>query len=311
MRTGDLVELRPPAEILVSLDSDACMDGLPFMPEMLGFYGRSFKVGARLERACDTHEWSGTRRFENSVTLDDLRCDGSGHDGCAARCRLFWREAWLRQVANDTPDTSYENVADPALADLERRCREGAVRSRSASERIYRCQATELLRASHAVRWWSPSSLLREVTSGNVGVIRFVRVMSRAVGYQVRKRVLRREVAPHGHPSQRGAASESVQGLSVGQRVRVRTSEEIATTLDASGKTRGLRFDFPEMAPYCGRTARVLARVDRFIDEPSGRMVELKTDAYLLDGFACSGDHAPKRWFCPRAIYAWWREAWL
>ena len=71
MRRGDLVRLRSPAEILSTLDRDGCADGLPFMPEMLAFFGRPARVTARLERVCDTLTWSGVRRLENTVILDD------------------------------------------------------------------------------------------------------------------------------------------------------------------------------------------------------------------------------------------------
>jgi hypothetical protein len=311
MRTGDLVELRAPAEILSTLDSDGCADGLPFMPEMLAFYGRRFRVAARVERACDTHLWSGTRRFEHTVTLDDLRCDGSAHEGCGAKCRLFWRETWLRSVADDSSTESYGAFsADAAFEELEELSRKGTTRPSDGPETLFRCQATELLRASARVRWWSPLSLWRELYSGNVGLRRFVRVMAGAVAHLVRRRLLRRRVVPQ-LAERDGESTATARGLGVGQLVRVRSREEIAQTLDASGKTRGLHFDFPEMGPYCGRTSRVLSRVERFIDEPSGKMVELSSDAYILEDFACSGDHAPKRWFCPRGIYAWWRESWL
>ena len=40
-------------------------------------------------------------------------------------------------------------------------------------------------------------------------------------------------------------------------------------------------------------------------------MVELASDCLILDGVACSGERSSWRWFCPRAIYPWWREAWL
>ena len=73
---------------------------------------------------------------------------------------------------------------------------------------------------------------------------------------------------------------------------------------------RGLSFD-QEMVPYCGRTARVKAKVERFIDERTGRMVELTSDAYILDGVVCQSVRSDKRWFCSRDIYPWWREAWL
>ena len=39
--------------------------------------------------------------------------------------------------------------------------------------------------------------------------------------------------------------------------------------------------------PYCGRTARVKAKVERFIDEESGRLVQLSCDCYLVDRVVC------------------------
>ena len=98
--------------------------------------------------------------------------------------------------------------------------------------------------------------------------------------------------------------------IKVGDLVRVRSKEEIAETLDERGKTRGLWFD-REMLPYCGGTFRVDAQVTRFIDETTGRMVELKSDCFMLEGVVCSGDRSSGRRFCCRAIYPWWRTAWL
>jgi hypothetical protein len=68
-----------------------------------------------------------------------------------------------------------------------------------------------------------------------------------------------------------------------------------------------------EMLPFCGGTFRVRRRIHRFIDERAGgRMVELtKNDCVTLEGVVCSGDLSLRRWFCPRAIYPYWRECWL
>ena len=43
-RAGDVVEVRSKEEILSSLDQHGCVDGMPFMPEMLEFCGRQFVV---------------------------------------------------------------------------------------------------------------------------------------------------------------------------------------------------------------------------------------------------------------------------
>src|SRR5208283_5901324 len=103
LRRGDLVEVRSPAEILATLDERGDLDGLPFMPEMTAYCGRRFAVAARAEKVCDSVDFSGSRRLPHAVLLEDLRCDGSGHDGCQAECRLFWKEAWLNRVSPEAP----------------------------------------------------------------------------------------------------------------------------------------------------------------------------------------------------------------
>ena len=54
MRSGDVVRLRQPAEILATLDDQGTLDGVPFMPEMLQYFGRRFTVSTRVEKICDT-----------------------------------------------------------------------------------------------------------------------------------------------------------------------------------------------------------------------------------------------------------------
>ncbi len=76
--------------------------------------------------------------------------------------------------------------------------------------------------------------------------------------------------------------------------------------LGPNSKNRGLIFD-GEMLPYCGRRARVLKSVEKIIDEHTGRMIHLR-DCVILDQFTCVGRYHR---FCPRAIYPYWREAWL
>ena len=189
---------------------------------------------------------------------------------------MFWREAWLRPATDDErPERRDNTYDDPAFARLEELTRRATTRPVDGPDRVFRCQATELLRASTPTPWWSPAFLLRELPCGNVGLGRFVRVIAGAVVDQVRRRILRRSPVPQQRrPAERPATS--ARGLDVGERVRIRSREEIAATLDAAGKLRGLHFDFPEMTPYCGKEVPVLGRVDRFIDESSGRMVELR-----------------------------------
>jgi hypothetical protein len=37
----------------------------------------------------------------------------------------------------------------------------------------------------------------------------------------------------------------------------------------------------------------------------------MKTPAVILDGVYCQSRYSENRLFCPRAIFAWWREVWL
>ena len=98
--------------------------------------------------------------------------------------------------------------------------------------------------------------------------------------------------------------------LQPGETAEVRSPEEIAPTIDESGRTRGLSFDW-EMTPYCRGRYRVGDRVERIIDERNGQMIEISSDCLILEDVVCSGEHSRGRWFCPRAIYPYWREAWL
>jgi hypothetical protein len=308
VRAGDRVELRAPAEILATLDDQACLEGVPFMPEMLGFFGRVFTVAAQVERACDTVNYSGVLRLRETVILDDLRCDGTGHAGCGAQCRLYWKEAWLR------PASSEETGNDPLTGDAFARLQRLAVGSVHGADSTpeaptFRCQATELIRAGQQVGWYR---FARELTGGNVGLWRFARVTAGIVFQEIGRRLGLRKNAPFRPRQLKGQnfVAPAPRGLKPGQLVQVRSKREIAETLGNTGRNRGLWFD-REMVPYCGRTARVKAKVDRFIDEGSGRMIELASDCYILDGFVCNSYKSVNRWFCPRAIYPWWRESWL
>jgi hypothetical protein len=98
--------------------------------------------------------------------------------------------------------------------------------------------------------------------------------------------------------------------LQAGELVRVKPAEYILSTLDENGKHLGLTFD-PDMALRAGQTFRVSRRVDKLIDEKSGRMLRIKKDSIVLDGVSCMGTHHCNRLFCPRGALQFWREEWL
>src|SRR5438034_6870584 len=117
LKPGDVVEVRSAAEILATLDENASLDAMPFMPEMLRHAGKRFTVSRRVEKICNNVDPAASpiRRMHSTVHLEDLRCDGSGHDGCQLACRLYWREEWLRPVDGRAKSAEAD---DPGLDEL-------------------------------------------------------------------------------------------------------------------------------------------------------------------------------------------------
>ena len=151
LRRGDVVELRPPAEILATLDKDGTLDGLPFMPEMLQYMGRRFTVSARVEKICDTIAATGSRRMRDTVYLEDLRCNGSGHGGCQAGCRIYWKEAWLRRVDGDGAEDAGERTKRIPSSRGSPQAGTRTVRELEGEEQeVWRCQATEAFQRERA-----------------------------------------------------------------------------------------------------------------------------------------------------------------
>src|SRR5215207_2674011 len=178
LRAGELVEVRSRQEILRTLDSRGALDSLPFMPEMLEFCGRRFRVYKRADKVCDTIDWGTLRRMERAVHLEGVRCNGGAHGGCQAGCLIHWKEAWLKRVV-DPSNASTVGVSDEAedahhidaSTCTEETLVEATRKKWDEEEEIFSCQATELIRATTStIPWWSVGQYVRDVRSGNDGV---------------------------------------------------------------------------------------------------------------------------------------------
>jgi hypothetical protein len=309
LRRGDLVEVRSAGEILDTLDELGAHEGMPFMPEMVPFCGGRFEVDRRVERVCDTlnrAQWS-VQLASTTVYLDGLRCDGSAHGGCQATCRFFWHADWLKPV--DDRESATHTADDPRAAELLARVAALTTYEPEPSEVRFRCQATELPSFSARVSAKDPRQYIREYTSGNVRLRTFATVMARATVMQPLQHFGRLP-----NPPVRGASPRSPKtaplDLQPGEWVRVKSKDQIAQTLTDRGMNRGLWFD-REMLPFCGRTFRVERRIDRIIDEATGKMIALGNDCIVLENAFCSGERSVGRWFCPRETPPYWRECWL
>jgi hypothetical protein len=414
LRVGDWIEVRSRDEILSTLDEQGCLDSLPFMPEMLQYCGKRFRVYKSAHKTCDTIKEYKLRRMTNAVYLESLRCDGEAHGGCQAGCLLFWKEAWLKPVSgseskDDSPETLSETFgeigSEGSLCNLDvlvRATQVPAADGATGKER-YRCQATDLLQATTPLQWWDPRQYVKDLASRNVRLRAFVRYVTLAAfnvlmrlypqvysrlrsqphilklaetlarparvpvleGVQIAARCPHQptdllsatparglcyprqhvmvsattvrvcgllhgvviavlSVAKrlnsflwarlHPYPYIHGLAPEKtpseVLNLHAGELVQVRSKDEIMRTINGNQRNRGLSFDV-EMLPYCDKTFRVLRRVERIIDEKTGKMIRLPNSCLILDGVTCSGCVSTNRLFCPRSIYPYWHEIWL
>jgi hypothetical protein len=333
VRVGDRVRVRSRDELLATVDDRGRLDGLPLMPEMLACEGQVYVVDAVVHRTCDTVKTGGTsgttRAIDRAVHLRGSRCDGGAHGGCQARCLVYWKLDWLEPVpAGEAPgvaDASGPDAAAPEEVPV-------AVRSRADRDTpavlvagthgpghrdddpVWSCQATELLEASHFVSPRNPRAWIADVRSGNAtareavvgaGVIAFNKWQAFSARLPRRLRIAGGRSWPAVTPTGERRKVDPLD-LRPGDLVEIRSRDEIEATLNDRGEQRGLRFS-AEMLPYCGTRARVLARVERIIDEKTGRMLRLR-DCIMLDGVWCTGEY---RVLCRRKIYAYWRESWL
>jgi hypothetical protein len=308
VRKGDLLRIRSAEEILSTLDSDGTVDGLLFMPEMLQYAGREFRVRSSAHKTCGAA--ADLRSMDNTVHLEGLKCDGSAHGGCQAGCLLFWREEWLRPASEPQPAAS-AMTDEAALAKLM----PNTHRTNDSGESVYRCQATDVKRASRPLPQYDPRQYVRDLTSGNVTLRVFlVGVIVYAFKkYQLlSQRVLPRRLRIQGgkpYPFYEGTGTGDrtpVVDIEPGQLVEIRKKDEIMPTLSPENRNRNMWFD-PEMVPHCGTRAPVNRHVQRIIDETTGKMIKLG-DCVVLDNVVCQGIYHR---FCPREIDIYWRSAWL
>jgi hypothetical protein len=312
---GESVRVRSAQEIFVTLDDRGMLDNLPFMPEMLQYCGKTLTVSMRADKTCGPDH--GLRRMQNTVHLSNVRCSGTAHGGCQAACLMYWKEAWLERVQprkppeDQTPITDEQVFVEETLLPATR-----ASNAADGDAHTWRCQATEVPRASTRLRGFYFDQYARDVRNWGLGkVLRVLAVEAFNRAQSLIRRYLPRFLWFRGgrtYPFIAGtlAKGETPSGtldLQPGDRVRIKSKEEIVKTLDQTNHNRGLSFDV-EMVKYCGRTATVRARVRQLINEETGKMIHIKSDCIILEGMTCTSDYHR---LCTRSIFPYWREIWL
>jgi hypothetical protein len=332
-RVDDWVEVRSKEEILATLDAKGQLEGLPFMPQMFQYCGQRFRIYKRAHKTCDTvNDFTG-RKMNQAVHLQGIRCDGQAYGGCQAACLIFWKEAWLKKASE--PGSSESEKEERSTSNSG--CREQDVwkgtkkpESANSADPAYVCQATQVPAATKPLSPWEVGQYVEDFSSGNVKIGTMLcgfiymayhkLITSGVVGLARPLRWLydtfQRLRGGIPYPRKGGTVPASVKtptaelNLQPGEWVRVKSYDQILSTLDATNKNRGLFFD-AEMVPYCGHSFRVLQRVKRIVNEKTGKITEFKNACIMLEGVVCGSRYSECRLFCPRSIYSYWREIWL
>lgn len=293
---GDAVEVRSLPEIRATLDKDACLEGLPFMPEMEIYCGTAAKVFRVVDKIYDYGRSKRMRRLDNCVLLLGLRCDGSGHDDCQAACYLIWNTAWLKPVP--AGELAVE-PAKPAKPIGERQPHP------LVPGKAYRCQYTQLTTASREQAPLTWHGLIGPLVAGNVSFKAFSVALSTRVFNAFQE--WRGGIAYPAMPGHGGDKSMRGDPLKPGDRIRVRRCDEIARSLDRNSKNRGLWFD-RDMAKFCGQSFQVRGRVHQIIDITTHTMIPMKSPCIMLETVHFTGEF---QGFGEQHDYLYWREAWL
>jgi len=306
LKAGDVIVVRSFDEIAETLDEDGTLDSLPFMPEMLEYCGKRFKVLNRVVQSTidgaflGGHTESYVREFRNNdvVTLQNVRCSGAQHDTCQRACAIFWKEAWLRKVdeVDEVSEPDSSSISIPQAISFPLKTRIGLGK--------YFCQSSEFLKATvHLPADKRIKKCFSAIAAGNI------------TGWGMLKRLIvwawwRSHYKFIGE-SVRGAEDKTpteVLDLKPGDLVQIKSLPEIKATLNKHGRNRGLHFS-ADQRPFCGRQFRVRNRADNFIAEGTGEMKHFKNTVMLEEVLCDSACFAFGG--CYRSDLLYWREIWL
>jgi hypothetical protein len=170
----------------------------------------------------------------------------------------------------------------------------------------YICQSTELIRATTPLAPLDFTSYIRDIRSKTYSSSELIRNLAYALFVRVRY-ILTKTHYSYLEGQQARTPDESLN-LQPGEWVQVKTKEEIRETLNKHGMNRGLKFTL-DMVPHCGKTYRVLRRLENMIDEPSRELIHLK-NTVILEDLICKGC-GEINGGCPRENYNFLREVWL
>ena len=329
LRSGDWVEVRSVEEITATLDEQNRLERLPFMPEMLKYCGHRFRVSKVAHKTCDTATLIMGRRMHNAVFLEDLRCDGSAHGGCQARCLFFWKTQWLKRIESPGAAANFRAPVRQSQATCSKQQLYGTTQVYMGNGEVrYICQATEHWAATEPLRPLAMSHFIEDLRKGNAKLRDVVKVVGlhliwklRQVGVGWRISIwlygrIHKLLTGRPDPFRCGVIPEGAStpdeklNLQPGEWVEVKSHDEILETVNRELGNRGLKYN-AEMTPACGQRFQVAQRVTQIIEEKSGRMITMKNPCITLKGVYCQAFYTHYSLLCSRRVTPYFREIWL
>jgi hypothetical protein len=102
LQPGELVQVRTREEIMATLDKAQRHRGLWFDAEMLPYCGGMYRVLRRVHQIIDENTGKLIRMKHSCIILEGVVCRSDYHRLCPRAIYPYWRENWLKRVA-DTP----------------------------------------------------------------------------------------------------------------------------------------------------------------------------------------------------------------
>lgn len=298
LKQKDLVRVKSLKQIINTLDVDGCLDGLPFMPEMVEYCGKTYRISFKVEKTCVDNPVMYMGEFKNNDVyfLEDLRCSGANHNGCNRACRIFWKESWLEPISNDDSKCiSYDLSHNDEIVKNKLKTKK--------TDEIYFCQSTQLRYATRPLTSKEKVfKLIKDVKIGTYDLINATKLLLLPVLRKLIRKI--KDQHPHGILTK---TPEGILNLQPGEIVEVKPLDEIVATLDKNGKNKGLSFE-PDMKTFCGKQFKVRNRLDKMILEKNGKMIDVR-NSVILEGVTCECYFAFGG--CPRKEFQFWREIWL
>ena len=190
----------------------------------------------------------------------------------------------------------------------------------AAEDPTWVCQTTALYEATTLLKWWDVRQYIRDVTTGNHTAWHMFKLLVAAgyrhfVGFGPGYRpkvafynwfqrlrggepfpVVPSRIKPGEQDTDRGPRPPAGR---VGARCAPRRRSARRSRTD--GFNRGMRYDM-EMLKYSGKKYRVEMRVDRLINEQTGKMMEMKSPCIQLENVYCRAECTDRRLGLPAGV---------